>query len=73
MGPQAGDAKWRAQSQHHRSGAQRGRSIRETLAQLLALDYSNYEIIAVNDRSTDRTGLIMDEVGRKFPGQKHGS
>ena len=36
--------------------------IRETLVQLLALDYSNYEIIAVNDRSTDRTGRIMDEV-----------
>jgi glycosyltransferase involved in cell wall biosynthesis len=37
-------------------------SIRETLTQLLALDYSNYEIIAVNDRSTDRTGQIMNEV-----------
>jgi cellulose synthase/poly-beta-1,6-N-acetylglucosamine synthase-like glycosyltransferase len=37
-------------------------SIRETLRQLLVLDYSNYEIIAVNDRSTDNTGLIMDEV-----------
>jgi glycosyltransferase involved in cell wall biosynthesis len=37
-------------------------SIRETLLQLLALDYSNYEIIAVNDRSTDNTGPIMDEV-----------
>src|SRR5260370_33960306 len=36
--------------------------IRETLVQLLALDYSNYEIIAVDDRSTDRTGQIMDEV-----------
>ena len=36
--------------------------IRETLRQLLALDYSNYEIIAVNDRSTDHTGQIMDEV-----------
>jgi|HubBroStandDraft_1064217.scaffolds.fasta_scaffold00198_17 glycosyltransferase involved in cell wall biosynthesis len=36
--------------------------IHETLLQLLALDYSNYEIIAVNDRSTDGTGQIMDEV-----------
>jgi len=36
--------------------------IRETLVQLLALDYSNYEVIVVNDRSTDRTGQIMDEV-----------
>ncbi|MGD0416668.1 MAG: glycosyltransferase family 2 protein [Terriglobales bacterium] len=36
--------------------------IRETLVQLLALDYSNYEIFAVNDRSTDRTGQNMDEV-----------
>ncbi len=36
--------------------------IRETLTQLLALDYSNYEIIAVNDRSTDPTGQVMNEV-----------
>src|SRR3981081_2593860 len=36
--------------------------IRETLVQLLALDYSNYEVIVVNDRSTDRTGQSMGEV-----------
>jgi len=36
--------------------------VREKLMQLLALDYSKYEVIAVNDRSTDRTGQLMDEV-----------
>ncbi len=44
--------------------------IRETLGQLLALDYSNYEVIAVNDRSTDRSGQIMDEVAASS--QAHG-
>lgn len=37
-------------------------NIRQTLVRLLALEYSSYEIIAVNDRSTDRTGPLMDEV-----------
>ncbi len=39
--------------------------IQETLIRLLALEYSNYEVIAVNDRSTDRTGPIMDEMAAK--------
>jgi glycosyltransferase involved in cell wall biosynthesis len=43
-------------------------SIRETLLHLLALDYSNYEVIAVDDRSTDRTGQIMDEVADRSVG-----
>lgn len=37
-------------------------NIEPTLAQLLALDYDNFEVIAVNDRSTDRTGEIMDKI-----------
>jgi len=36
-------------------------TIEQGLTALLALDYDNYEVIAVNDRSTDRTGEIMDE------------
>src|SRR5215813_4611869 len=36
--------------------------IEQSLCSLLALDYENYEVIAVNDRSSDRTGEIMDEL-----------
>jgi len=36
--------------------------IEQALRALLALDYDNYEVIAVNDRSTDRTGEIMERV-----------
>ena len=32
------------------------------LIRLLSLDYDNYEVVAVNDRSTDDTGTIMDRV-----------
>jgi cellulose synthase/poly-beta-1,6-N-acetylglucosamine synthase-like glycosyltransferase len=38
-------------------------SIEQALNTLLALDYDNYEVIAVNDRSTDRTGEILDAMG----------
>jgi glycosyltransferase involved in cell wall biosynthesis len=37
-------------------------SVEQCLRSLLALDYDNYEVIAVNDRSTDRTGEIMERV-----------
>jgi glycosyltransferase involved in cell wall biosynthesis len=39
--------------------------IGETLTELLALEYSNYEVIAVNDRSTDGTGAIMDRTAAR--------
>jgi glycosyltransferase involved in cell wall biosynthesis len=38
--------------------------IEQSLARLLQLDYDNYEVIAVNDRSTDRTGEIMERVAQ---------
>jgi glycosyltransferase involved in cell wall biosynthesis len=41
-------------------------TIAQSLQTLLALDYDNYEVIAVNDRSTDRTGEIMDEVEKNL-------
>src|SRR5271156_6839705 len=34
--------------------------IEQSLTRLLELDYENYEVIAVNDRSNDRTGEIME-------------
>ncbi|HEY8670595.1 MAG TPA: glycosyltransferase, partial [Terriglobales bacterium] len=39
-------------------------SIGTALSRLMVLEYANYQIIAVNDRSTDRTGEIMDEVAK---------
>jgi glycosyltransferase involved in cell wall biosynthesis len=36
-----------------------------SLTRLLELDYDNYEVIAVNDRSTDRTGEIMEKVANR--------
>jgi Glycosyl transferase family 2 len=37
------------------------------LATLAALDYSNLEIIAVDDRSQDSTGAILEEFARRHP------
>ena len=37
-------------------------TLEQALNTLLALDYDNYEVIVVNDRSTDRTGEIMERI-----------
>ncbi len=39
--------------------------IEQSLTRLLELDYDNYEVIAVNDRSTDRSGEIMESVAAR--------
>src|SRR6266496_1226884 len=44
-------------------------SIAQALRRLLALDYKNYQVIAVNDRSTDRTGEITDSVVSEAQGR----
>lgn len=42
-------------------------NIEQCLASLLALDYPNYEICAIDDRSNDSTGAIMDELAGRHP------
>jgi len=37
-------------------------NIEQALTSLLSLDYSDYEVIAIDDRSTDRTGELMERV-----------
>lgn len=43
------------------------RNIREALTSLLRLDYPDYELIVVNDRSEDATGAIVDELAVNNP------
>jgi len=40
-------------------------AIEEALRRMLSLDYPDYEVIAINDRSSDQTGAIMDRVAQE--------
>ena len=44
------------------------RSVKKSVASILAQDYPGiFELIAVNDRSTDRTGEILEELATDYP------
>lgn len=42
-------------------------TVREALMTFRDLDYPNYEIVAINDRSTDDTGRILDDLKSQIP------
>ena len=65
VGPESGDSESAPRVSIIVPACNEEGDIARTLTQLLALDYPNYEIIAVNDRSTDRTGEVMDSVSAK--------
>jgi cellulose synthase/poly-beta-1,6-N-acetylglucosamine synthase-like glycosyltransferase len=44
-------------------------AIEEALKRLLTLDYDNYQVVVVDDRSTDRTGEIMDTLAATSAGR----
>jgi glycosyltransferase involved in cell wall biosynthesis len=46
-------------------------TIEQALTTLLALDYDNYEVIAVNDRSTDRTGEMLERIAENRSPDAH--
>lgn len=44
-------------------------AIEDALKKLLTLDYDNYQVVVVDDRSTDRTGEIMDNLAATSSGR----
>ncbi len=44
-----------------------GDNLRETIAALDKQNYPDFEIVAINDGSTDSTAELLDELGRQYP------
>jgi glycosyltransferase involved in cell wall biosynthesis len=42
-------------------------TIEPALKSILAMDYADLEVIAVNDRSIDRTGAILEQIQKQYP------
>jgi cellulose synthase/poly-beta-1,6-N-acetylglucosamine synthase-like glycosyltransferase len=51
------------------AGKNEEKNIERCLRSLVAQNYPNLEVIAINDRSTDRTGQIMDRVAAESGGR----
>jgi chlorobactene glucosyltransferase len=44
-----------------------GERIRDCVLSALSQDYPNFHVVAIDDRSTDRTGAILDEIAAGHP------
>ena len=42
-------------------------TIEPALRSVLAMEYANLEVIVINDRSTDETGAILQEIQKEYP------
>src|ERR1700679_2911247 len=42
-------------------------NIENVITSLMALDYPDFEVVAVNDRSTDKTAAILNMLAQKYP------